>query len=200
MFENGSSSGAMQEVIEGNADFTAGMYVLTILRSEFMDPTWTHLSFPFVLVVPYGKKLTSLQKLLRPFNRFTWMLVFAVFISGFMLILGIQRIKRRHIENLIFGGNDRGSPHMNMLNIMFGNSMKKLPLKDFPRQLLATFLIFCFVIRNIYQGLLFQNMQMEDRVHPVMTIDEMIEEDFYFYMYPIYQDHTENLKIFNRYR
>lgn len=188
----------MKEVLDGNADFSAGMYVLTTLRSEFMDHTRTHLSFPFVLVAPYGKKFTSLQKLFRPFNRLTWILVSAVFVGGFLVILVVRRLKSKQIENFIFGESYTGSPYLEMLNIAFGISMKKLPLKHFPRQLLASFLIFCFVIRNMYQALLFKNMQAEDRMQPIMTIDEMIEQNFNFYMYTIYQDHTENLKIYSR--
>lgn len=198
MFENGTSSGALREVIDGNADLTAGMFVLTILRSEFMDHTRTHLSFPFVLVAPHGKKFTSLQKLFRPFNSLTWILVSLVFVGAFAVIFGIKQFKRKNVENLVFGEKVESTPYLNLVNIIFGGSMRKLPSKDFPRQLLATFLIFCLVIRNVYQGLLFQNMQVEDRMQPVTTIDEMIEQDFYFYMYPIYQDHTENLKIYER--
>lgn len=198
MFENGSSSGAVREILDGNADFTAGMFVLTVLRREFMDHTRTHLCFPFVLVVPYGNTFTPLQKLFHPFNRLTWVLVSLVFVAGFLVILAVWRTKKKNIENLVFGDNDKGSPYLNMVNIVFGGSMKKLPSKDFPRQLLATFLIFCFVIRNVYQGLLFKNMQVEDRMQPVSTIDEMIDQDFYFYMYPIYQDHTQNMKIYKR--
>lgn len=189
----------MKEVIDGSADFTAGMYVLTTVRSEFMDHTRIHLAFPFVLVAPYGKKFSSLQKLFRPFNSLIWILIGVVFVGGFLVILGIHRIKKKHIRKIVFGENVGSSHYLNMVNVLFGVSMSKLPVKDFSRQLLATFLIFCLVIRNLYQGLLFQNMQAEDRMQPVMTIDEMIEQGFYFYMYPIYQDHTENLRIHFRY-
>lgn len=199
MFENGSSSpGAMKKVIEGEADFTVGMYALTPLRLKYMDSIKSHIGFPFVLIVPSGAELTPFEKLARPFQQKIWLLLSLTYFFGFWFIFVISRTRNSNLMLIIFGER-QNPPMLNMLDISFGGSMHKLPKKSCPRLLLASFLLFCLVIRNLYQGLLFQFLQSDDRARPVMTIDEMIEKDFYFYMYSIYQEHTQHLKIDSRY-
>lgn len=187
----------MSKVINGEADFTVGMYALTLLRLKYMDSIKSHLGFPFILIVPSGAKLTAFEKLTRPFQQDIWIALGLVYLLGFYFIIVISRSKSKQLANIVFG-EQLNPPILNMLDVSFGGSMHKLPAESCPRLLLASFLLFCLVIRNLYQGLLFQFLQSDDRARPVMTVDEMIENDFYFYMYSIYQEHTQHLKINSR--
>ena len=85
MFKNGSSSGALKKVVDGDADMTAGMYAITKARFKFLDATMSHFGFPF------GAKLTPLQKLLIPFKQNVWMAIVIVVISGFIFIAKITK-------------------------------------------------------------------------------------------------------------
>lgn len=187
----------MKKVIDGEADLLVGMCAITPLRLKHMDCIKSHMSFPFLLIVPPGAEFTPFEKLLRPFHLEVWLMLCLVFICGFWFILVISTMGSVKLKHTIFGEHC-GNPYLNMLDIAFGGSMKTPPRRNFPRLLFATFILFCLVIRSLYQGLLFEFLQSDNRAIPVMTIDEMIEKDFYFYMYNIYQEHTHSLKIHER--
>lgn len=176
---------------------TIGMYAITTVRSKYMDSIKSHLSFPFILLVPPGAKLSPFQKFLRPFQLEIWLALSLTFICGFWFVIIVSIMGSNKFKNSVFGERIN-PPYLNMIDICFGGSLHKLPKKNFPRVMLAAFLIFCLVMRSLYQGLMFQFLQSDDRASPVMTVDEMIEKDFHFYMYSIYQEHTENLKIHPR--
>lgn len=187
----------MKKVIDGDADFTLAMYALTSVRLKYMDSIKSHMGFPFVLIVPPGAPFTPLEKIFRPFQLEFWLGLCVVFACGFLIIFIISRTGSKKAEKIVFG-KLINPPYLNMLEIFFGGSLHLLPKKNFARLLLASFLLFCLVVRSLYQGLLFQFLQSESTVKPVMTVDEMIEKDFNFYMYSIYQEHTQHLKINSR--
>lgn len=198
LYENGTCSpGAMKKVIDGEADLTVSMYALTELRLKYMDSTNSHFEFPFLLIVPPGAMLTPFEKLARPFQIEVWASLALTYFFGFLIIFAITRTRNESLMMMIFG-ESVNPPMLNMLDISFGGSMHTIPSKNGPRLMLASFLLFCLVVRSVYQGLLFDLLQSDNRAHPVMTVDEMIEKDFHFYMYSIFQELTQHLKINSR--
>jgi hypothetical protein len=174
-----------------------GFFFITSLKLRYMKSTESHISSPVVLIVPPGSKLTPLEKIFRPFKTVVWIAILIVFSSGFLFICIVNKTKSQKLSRKVFG-EVVNPPYLNMIDICFGGSMASLPKKSFPRILLTTFLIFCFVIRNIYQGLLYNNMQSDDRTQGVMTVDEMIEKEFDFHMYPDFSEATKSLKFRSR--
>ena len=183
--------------MDDEADLILGFFFITSLRLKFFDSIQSHIGFPFVLIVPPGEKFSPLQNIFRTFQFSIWIAIIAVYFFGFLIIFITNRTRNKNLRKLVFG-DVLNSPYFNMVEILFGGSMSVMPKKTFTRLLLSTFLIFCFVIRNIYQGLLFHNMQSNDRAKPVMTVDEMIEKNFKFHMYPDYIEHSKPLKFFAR--
>lgn len=78
------------------------------------------------------------------------------------------------------------------LIVIFGGSQTKLPTRNFSRFLLMSFLLFCLVQRNVYQGSLYIFLQSDGRHKEVQSIDEMVENGFDFYMYESYTDIIES--------
>ncbi|KAG5681330.1 hypothetical protein PVAND_010777 [Polypedilum vanderplanki] len=82
-----------------------------------------------------------------------------------------------------------------MIIAIFGSQQPILPKRNFARFILMMFLIFCLVQRNVYQGALYIFLQSDGRHKPMQTINEMIENDFVFYMHSrfieLVQDHKE---------
>lgn len=74
-------------------------------------------------------------------------------------------------------------PLLNMLFVMLGGSLKKLPARNFSRFLLATFSLFSLVIRSVYLGSLFIFLQSEAELKEVDSLDEMYNKGFHFLMY-----------------
>lgn len=81
---------------------------------------------------------------------------------------------------------------------IFGGSQPKLPIEQFPRLLLAMFLIFFLVMRSAYQGLLFKFLQTDSRNKAVESIDDMIEQEFDIFMYLSQLNLFENQPNFSK--
>lgn len=194
--DNGTSTGAMKMVIDGEVDFTIGMYTITSLRNKYMTSSQSYFTIPFLLIIPPGAPFSAFTKLFRPFRDVVWILLLMTFVIGFVVIF-VVRFQSNVVKDFVFG-NKNNSPFLNIFNIFFGGSMDLLPSRNFARFLLATFVIFCFVIRTLYQGALFQFLQTEDRAKEAQTIDELIERDFMFYMLPASFETTKHMKFANR--
>lgn len=70
-----------------------------------------------------------------------------------------------------------------MLAAIVGLQQNILPTRNFARILLMLFLIFCLVIRNVYQGALFKFLQSDGRHKQIDKIDDMLDENHTFYTF-----------------
>jgi hypothetical protein len=193
LFENGTATGAMEMVINGDADLTLGMYTITYLRSSFMTASEFYFSIPFILIVPPGVPFTAFEKLFRPFELTVWLLLLLSFVSA----AGVVTIVKTHsksVRHFVFG-QDINSPYLNILSVFLGVSMPSLPGRNFARSLLMSFLLFSIVKRTLYQGALFQFIQRDDRNKEIQTIDELVTKDFKVFMMASSLEHTNKMKF-----
>jgi hypothetical protein len=91
-----------------------------------------------------------------------------------------------------------------MIAAILGLQQNRLPRRNFARFLLMMFLIFCLVLRNIYQGALYQFLQSDGRHKTPQTISELIEQKYQFVMTDAWLDvleaHPEINKARNKIR
>lgn len=184
-------------VVNKEADLMLGFMALTLLRFQYMDSTDSFISFPFVLIVPPGQEFSPFQKLFRPFSVVVWIYVLTTFACGLTFMFIVQKFGNKFCKQIIFGEDNR-APYLKMMNVFFGGSLHVLPQKSTPRILLSTFILYCIVIRTVYQGFLFTFLQSDDRQSPVMTMDDVLDRNFDVYMYPVYVEHSKHLKFFSR--
>ncbi|KAG5681337.1 hypothetical protein PVAND_010782 [Polypedilum vanderplanki] len=195
---NGTSTGAMRMVINNEVDLTVGMYTITYQRSKLMTSSEFYYSVPFILIVPPGSTLTSLEKLFRPFQLHVWILLLLIFVIAFITVI-IIRFQSKSVQDFVFGKNNR-SPILNILNGFLGSTQTILPKRNFARYLLITYLLFCLVKRSLYQGALFQFLQKDEQKSEIQSIDELVEKGFKVYMLPSSLEHTQNMKFKNQRR
>ena len=195
--ENGTSTGALRKVINGEIDLTVGGWYLTKLRHKYMSISESYYSMPLILIIPPGAQLTAFEKLFRPFHNIVWIILILTLLFGVVIIF-IINLQSNKIKKFIFG-METSQPYFNMLIALAGGSLTVLPSRNFARFLLMIFLLFCLVIRTLYQGALFQFLQTDDREKEAQTIDELMDRGFDFYMYPSFQDLSQHLKFFKRY-
>ncbi|CAO1440634.1 unnamed protein product [Diamesa serratosioi] len=88
--------------------------------------------------------------------------------------------------------------YFNIMLLFVGGTQHIIPQRNFSRFLLMMFLLFCLVQRTIYQGYLFHFLQSDNRAKEVSTIDEMIENNFDFYLYDSFQEFTQSMKLYER--
>lgn len=196
ILENGTSTGALRKVIDGDIDLTVGGWYLTQLRLKYMSYSESYYAMPLILIIPPGAQLTAFNKLFRPFHNVVWIVLVLTLLLG-VLIIFIIKLQSDAIKRFIFG-METAKPYFNMLIALAGGSQTILPSRNFARFLLMIFLLFCLVVRTLYQGALFQFLQIDDREKEAQTIDELMDKNFDFYMYPSFQDLSQHLKFFKR--
>lgn len=186
VYPNGTKTGAINHITSNKSDIAVGNFVLRSSRTSLMDPSVVYFSFPVIMAIPPGERLTAFEKLLRPFELYVWIAVLVTVSIGVLVILVLD-LKLKKFRAFVWGANIR-VPIMHMLVVIFGGSSQKLPRRNFARYLLMMFLLFCLVQRSIYQGLLYIYMKSDGRHREVQSIDEMVERGFQFYMFDSYVD------------
>lgn len=103
------------------------------------------------LVVTPGENFTPYEKLLLPFDRQTWTFLMSTIAAAFLTIFIVDFLPK--IVQNIFYGFGNSSPMLNVLGIFFGIAQTRIPFSNFGRIILVTFVLFCMVLRNGYQGI-----------------------------------------------
>lgn len=188
VYSNGTTTGAMGNAKRREADFTLGNLNLKLDRSLIMDFSFGYYLDTLIFVIPRGQPYSSFHKLLLPFDRIVWMSLFVTILLS-AAIIALILCQKRKVKRFVFG-HGINYPFLNMLIALFGGSQNKLPIRNFARYLLMSFLMFCFVIRSLYQGSLYQFLQSSDSQPEVESIDEMSQLDYKFYMIASYDDMT----------
>lgn len=191
VYPNLTSNGALAKVIANESDIAIGDYILRANRLTILENSVVYFSIPMVFVIPLGEKLTAFEKLIRPLEAVVW-IIMIVFLSIGLLVIFILDWKYKGLRAFVYGTGIR-TPVINMVKTMFGQSATKLPRRNFARFILMVFLLFCFVQRNVYQGLLYIFLQTDGRNKEVQTLQELVEKDFDFYMFESYVDIIEGL-------
>ena len=179
LFENGTGTGAIEILLNNETDMILGDYFLKLDRLEYFDNSASYFESKLAFIIPQRAPLSSFQKLLQPFEHTVWWIFVACLIFGvFVIFLVVQHNKMKEIVI----GSDETSPVMNMLSVILGYSQSKIPSNSFGRFILMMFMIFCLVMRSIYQGSLYKFLQSDGSHLQVKSFDEMIAKNFKFYI------------------
>lgn len=200
MNKDGSAEGAFNEAKLRITDVTFGNLNLKVERTVYLGYTIPYASDIFLFIVPPGRPLSTFEKLLRPFDATVWTYVFIIFAAGFLIILFLDTKCNSEVKDFVYGFKIR-SPHMNFLIAIVGGSQRQLPKNNFARFILMTFLLFCLVMRALYQGSLYEFLQSESSEKEPQTIEEMAKREYKFYMISSYDDFSkENIYMKGRKR
>jgi hypothetical protein len=101
--------------------------------------------------VPPGIPYDAYEKLYLPFDLATWIWTLITFVVTFFTIFIVYQLNIG-IQNILFGENVT-TPSLNVLAHFFGISQTVMPQKHFARFLVMMFILLCFMIRNMYQGI-----------------------------------------------
>jgi hypothetical protein len=176
IFENGTSTATLGELMNGQSDMVIGNYFLKPARIKFLDCSESYLNYPILLVIPKGEKLTPMEKLVRPFKQLVWILLLIAFSVG-LIVIFVVNCMPKPIQSFVYGKNVK-QPVMNMLVVIIGSQQNILPRGNFARFILMMFIILCLVLRSIYQGSLYQFLQSDGRHKEVQSFQDMIDRNF----------------------
>ncbi|CAG9802689.1 unnamed protein product [Chironomus riparius] len=190
MSPNKTFSGGIGMAQRRSTDFVFGNINLKHDRVEIMDFCFGYYLEILVFVIPRGLPFSPFHKLIRPFHNFVWICVLMVLVACVVVILILSFLPKK-FKSFVYGENVT-TPFLNVIIAMYGGAQNILPKYNFSRSLLMMFLLFCLVLRSLYQGSLFKFLQANDNQPEVASIDEMAENNFKFYMIPSYDDMTRN--------
>ena len=123
-----------------------------------------------------GEPYDSYEKLLFPFDFWTWILLLFVFGCSFLSIFLIGLFPDK-IKDAVYGDNVI-TPAQNVGSIFFGMSLTQVSLNNSPRIILITFILFCLVIRTAYQGVLFELIAADIRKPLPQTFHELYIKNY----------------------
>lgn len=196
VYDNGSSTGLMQKVMEGEVDVIIGYLSLQFIRAKFLSASTPFTFVPLAIVIPPGDLITPFRKLLYPFSLSVWYPFLAILVTAFIAITAAKNSSKKVYYFMV--GHGITSPFMNLLGHCLGVSMKRLPQKNFARFTLMNLMIFFLVMRTCYQGILFNLLQSDVREKEVASIDEMIQKDFKFYIYNSLEKRSEGHAFYDK--
>lgn len=197
LFENGTGTGGHKLLLENSSDVTIGWGFLSYSKTLYIASTEEYFMVPLGFLIPHGRSFTSFEKLFIPFQMKVWILFTLVIILAIFVILIVEGRGKRFRR--IFIGDEVKRPMMELLVALFGGSSHVLPRKHHSRYFLMIFLLFCLVMRTLYQSGLFKFMKSDQKASEVTSINEMIDERFTIYSYQAYEPTWKSMKFSSMY-
>lgn len=178
--KNKTYSGSIKLVVKKKVNLTLGFYASLPDRNEAMQPSHTYYTTNLVWMVPPGHPYTALEKLENPLDTTVWILSGVTVLVGFIVIAVLTKSSKT-VQNFVFGRKIQ-APALNLINVVLGNSLHRLPMRNFSRFLLMLAIIHFFIIRTCYTGGLVQYMQKNTRRPHMMATKQLLANNFSFYM------------------
>lgn len=180
LLDNGTSGGIFKLLQNGSADMTICDMWITRNRATYFDATTQYISDDIIFVIPVRAELSSVEKLIYPLDRETWILLIICFAIGFFVIL-IVSFQSDAVQDFVFGENER-HPFLNMVNTFLGGNQTRMPTRNFARFILLIFLAFSMIIRTAYQGAMYQFMNSDKKHKEPQSVEELIELNYNFHV------------------
>lgn len=177
---NNGSTGLMKLLHDETVHFGIGCLGIMPQRNEILQPGRPHYNSQVLFAIPEGRPLNSFEKLFQPFDLSVWAAEGAV-ICIIAAVVMILKFAPNAIRVFIYGAGNQ-TPFLNAINVFYTGCLHIVPRRNFARTLLILWTIHCFVMRTVYQGLLFKYLQEESNHKPIDVIDEIERSDLHYYI------------------
>ncbi|KAG4073031.1 hypothetical protein HA402_009450 [Bradysia odoriphaga] len=196
IYKNKTSTGLLKKTIGNEVDLICG--ALQEDRSEALSATRHVFSDKIILVVPPPFLIDPMKKIFLPFTLASWISIGMVALVA-CCIVKLLKFTPPIIHDYVIGSNVKGSV-LNICNIFLGGAQQTLPRGNFPRFLLANFLIFTLIIRTLYQGEIFKLLKRDVRTVQLNTIEDYVEHKFTFYIFQAFVGRLLGTKMIERHK
>lgn len=121
---------------------------------------------------------TPLSRLLAPFHCYLWFSLSLLVCISIFIILLLKKLSKRH-RHFIIGGRTNRSPILNMLSSLIGNAianpriLQRTYFGTFARTLAILWIFFWLIIRNAYQGSLYDFLQSQRVNSPYDSVEKI---------------------------
>ncbi|XP_055910518.1 uncharacterized protein LOC129944881 [Eupeodes corollae] len=175
--ENLTCYGSFLELQNGNADLAIGGFGGSDPSRWLFTPSIVYHSSPFVYVVR-AKELSAIGRLAKPFSIQLWIALVGVLAIGFSFIIILRFMNPVTTQYILGDKND--APTLNFFAIILGYPVNRTPLanRNFARYILLLLLILTLVIRNAYQGSLYEAILRDGFVRIPSGLKEIVKWNY----------------------
>lgn len=189
------------QIEDGTVNLTMGAIIIS--ESRFIEYSASFPSFYGSLgfAIPPGKPYSSFEKLFLPFQITIWSCICTLFVIASITITALKFAPKNNRNFLIGKSNDM--PFFTMVNIFLGGAINsyRIPVRNFARTLLTIWLLSSLILRNAYQGMLFDSLRGDQRKAPLYYLDDIYKSDVDLYIYEsFYQNILDMLPESEQYR
>jgi ABC-type amino acid transport substrate-binding protein len=181
ILKNKTGTGMIKRVQEKQVDLICGSFSLQQQRRELLSDTRSFYSDKMILVVPKAEVIGFIEKLLLPFDYYTWISLAVVLIIAFCIVALLKVLPPKY-HNFMIGKNIDNN-YFNILNVLLGGSQKKVPFRNFARFLLMSFILLTLILRSSYLGSLFNILKNDMFSRDISSIEELDRLGFTFHVY-----------------
>lgn len=179
IFANKTATDLLNRLLKNEVDLIFGS--LQTERVDTFSATRTVQRDATILVIPPPYSIDPMTKIFLPFTTASWITIGMVGLSA-CCVVKVLKFCPKIVRDYVIGSNVKGSL-LNVWSVFLGGTQKILPRSNFPRFLLAKFLIFTLIMRTLYQGGVFHVLKEDVNTVGLDTFDEFIEHEFTFYIY-----------------
>ncbi|KNC29321.1 hypothetical protein FF38_02449 [Lucilia cuprina] len=166
-----------KDLDKGRSHIAIGGFSSTQWNSDKYSKSFVYHTTPYVFVIRSGLCFGPIKQLLNPLCPSTWTFLLILFSLSFIFSKLIHN--KPKLRDFVFGSKNK-TPICSMFTIFFGNSLpiRLIPTRNFPRFLMAAWLLLSFEVRNGYQGKMFDSLRFSQRIPMPQTISQLIEQDY----------------------
>lgn len=171
IFPNGSASGALQLLQDGDADITIGLFYQRADYWSMVDFTVSYLTTDLCFVTSKGIRLSPFELLIAPFDKTVWFSTMCLLLTATIFFAFAQRVSpsNRQLNVLV------------LVRLAIGVDVVAWPNAFIARLLLISMSIIFLCLRTAYGTNLIYFLANEIRWPPIDTIDEMLKANYTFY-------------------
>lgn len=178
VYPNGTVTGGLKLLYGKKANLSIGFYTIRGDYLTYFDMTSVIFAVKLQFLATVEAPRSSPMELIWiAFQAEVWLLLALSLVIGIVLIC-ILKCRPQYQRDFIIGRGMK-TPILNLIAILFGNPLTRLPTTNFARTILIYFFLFTFVLRNAYLGSLYEVAQ-RDPAH-VDSLKEMLQKNFTFY-------------------
>lgn len=160
---------------EKQANFTIGEYAFNTFWSQYLGSSIPYHFTTYIFAIAKDRSYTSIEQFIFSFRDEVWFCTMGTLLL-FLLVKLIIRLISWNERLLVGKQNDELL--FNAFSVYLGNSLNNFPTQTFARTILTIWMIGCIVLRNSYQGALFELFCSPIRIPSPTTVDELIENNY----------------------
>ncbi|XP_055611342.1 uncharacterized protein LOC129757949 [Uranotaenia lowii] len=173
-------SGALKLTADGKVNISIGAFAMRGERMTLLKQSDSYYTMKMLFAVPPGRPYSAFEKLFRPFSILTWIILSTYLLLGFVVVF-LLKFCSKSMREFVYGRRVR-MPWLNMINLFFGGAIIRTPGRNFARTLIFLWLYYCFVMRSLYQGSLFEYLQQQKNFSHVNTLWEIEHENMPYWL------------------